>query len=96
MVNSSVKVLTLCIHCKNANNILGIIINATENRDTNITMPLYKSMVQFDLEYCVQFRLPDLKKYIAEIEKVQKATGTIKVLEKIPIRKSCNIWGSLL
>lgn len=59
-------------------------------------MPLYKSMLQFDLEYCMQFWLLDLKKDIAEIEKVQKATRAIKVLEKIPIRRSCNIWGSLL
>ena len=63
---------------------LGIIRKGTENKTASIILPLYKSMVQPHLEFCVQFWLPHLKKDITELEKVQKReTKMIKELEHL-------------
>ena len=51
---------------------LGIIKKGIENKTASIIMPLYKRPVRPRLEYCVQFCSLHFKKYMVELEKVQR------------------------
>ena len=70
LVDSSMKGPTQCVAAvKKANSILEIIKKGIENKTANILMSLYKTLARPDLEYCVQFLSPHLKKDIVELEK---------------------------
>lgn len=67
-VDSSMKTSAqLAAAIKKANQ-LGYIVNGVVRNTGNIRGSLYKSMKQLQLEYCVQYCSPHLKKDITELE----------------------------
>jgi hypothetical protein len=70
------KTLSVSKQCaeaaKKGNRAVGQIQRTITNRSKDIIVPLYKSLVRPQLEYCIQAWSPYLKKDIAALEKVQR------------------------
>ena len=64
---------------KKANQVLGLIYRTFSNKNKNIIIKLYKSLVRTHLDYCCQVWRPHLQKDIDLLEIVQK-----RVTEMIP------------
>lgn len=81
-IDKNLKVRNQCVKAvKSANSTLGMIKRTFITRDTDILLPIYKSLVRPKLEYCIQAWRPHLKKDIDSLEKVQRrATKMIKGL----------------
>src|SRR6267154_4576373 len=72
-VQNNLKVSEQCSKVvKTANRALGLISRTFQNKSKEIIIPLYKSLVQPHLEYCVQVWRPYLIKDIRLIENVQR------------------------
>lgn len=80
------ETLVQCVAAiKRANRVLEIIKKGIENKAENVIMPLYKSLVHVDVEYCVQLPSAYLQKDIVNVEKVQKSAIRIwRDIEKFP------------
>ena len=73
IVQSNLKVSEQCAKVvKAANRTLGMIKRCFSSRDRVIIVPLFKSLVRPQLEYCVQAWRPNLAKDIILLEKVQQ------------------------
>ena len=71
-----------------ANRVLGMIKRTFTSRDSKIIIPLYKSLIRPQLEYCIQAWHPHLKKDIDILEKVQKrATKSIKGMQHLSYKE---------
>ena len=72
------------IAARKGNQLLGMIKRNITYRETNLIIPLYKSIARPHLEYCIQACRPHLKKYIDKLERVQRrATKLIPELRII-------------
>ena len=65
LISNDLKVSSQCLKASNtANKTLGMIKRTFTSRNSNVIIPLYKSIVRLHLEYCVQTWQPYLKKDI--------------------------------
>ena len=80
IVSKDLKVNKQCTKAANkGNQVLGMISRSFENKNKDIMLQLYKSLVRPHLDFCIQSWRPYLAKDIALLEKVQKrATRMIK------------------
>ena len=58
--------------CKTANRVLGFIALNFKNKNKELILPWYKSLVRPHPEHSVQFRSPHLRQDIDKIEKIQR------------------------
>ena len=74
-----------CIKAANTGNkILGMIKRTIVSRNKDIIMPLNKSLVRPDLDYCIQAWKPHLRKDINTLEKIQRrATKLIEECRRL-------------
>ena len=63
--------------CKTANRLLGLIDSNINYKNTELMLPLYKSLVRPHVEYAVQFWSPHLHRDIDKIERVQRKASKI-------------------
>ena len=73
LISNNLKVSKQCEHAsKRANQAAGIIKRTIVNREENIMMNLYKTLVRPHLEYCSQVWSPHYKADVRRIEAVQR------------------------
>ena len=73
IVDDGLKFSEQCnVATRNANIILGMIKRSITNKNKNVILRLYKTLVRPHLEYCVQAWRPFLKGDIANLENVQR------------------------
>ena len=58
--------------CRTANRVLGFIARNFRNKNKELILPLYKSLVRPHLEHAVQFWSPHLRRDIDKMEKIQR------------------------
>ena len=84
-ISADMKVSEQCgIAASKGNQILGLIRRNIVYKETELIIPLYKTIVRPHLEYCIQAWRPYRKKDIAMLERVQRrATQIISKLRNI-------------
>ena len=84
IISNDLKFSKQCIKAeKTAQKMVGYIKRQFRNRNKEIVMPLYKSLVRPQLEYAVQFWSPPLRKDISRLEAVQaRATKLIPTVRQ--------------
>jgi len=84
-VSKEMKVSRQCLMAaKKGHQILGLIYRTIQNKDKDILISLYKSLVGPHPEYCIQVLCPHLKKDINQLERVQRrATKMIESIKNL-------------
>ena len=69
-MNASIKVSEQCrIAASKGNQVLGMIRRNITYKEKRLIVPLYKTLIRPQLEYCIQAWSPYLRKYIDRLEK---------------------------
>ena len=73
-INANMKVSEQCRIAAKGNPILGMIRRNITYKEKGLIVPLYKAIVRPHLEYCIQAWIPNLRKGIDMLDKVQRRT----------------------